>query len=48
MIPVIPAPFFTYSNKELTFDNSLYIFIFSLEFVFKTLLLITEATVMTN
>lgn len=20
MIPVIPAPFFTYSNKELTFD----------------------------
>lgn len=26
MIPVIPAPFFTYSNKELTFDNSLYIF----------------------
>lgn len=34
MIPVIPAPFFTYSNKELTFDNSLYIlflFLFSLE-----------------
>lgn len=26
MIPVIPAPFFTYSNKELTFDNSLYSF----------------------
>ena len=26
MIPVIPAPFFTYSNKELTFDNSLFIF----------------------
>ena len=25
IIPVIPAPFFTYSNKELTFDNSLYI-----------------------
>lgn len=29
MIPVIPAPFFTYSNKELTFDNSLLIFISS-------------------
>lgn len=28
MLPVIPAPFFTYSNKELTFDNSLYIFLF--------------------
>lgn len=48
MIPVIPAPFFTYSNKELTFDNSLYIFFLPLMFVYQGTSLIFFVMIITS